>query len=128
MANGRDDSILSSVKTSMPNSGVPQDYTVFDNELIIDINSVLAELSQIGVGPIDTVFSITDSSETWGDFIDDEELLSLVPLYVATQVRLMFDPPKSSIVKEALEKSASKLEFRINDACRRYHKRKEDIM
>lgn len=122
------DSILSSIKQAMPNSGVPEDYTVFDNEIIMDINMVLATLKQLGVGPVDQTFQISGTGETWGDFLDDDELLALVPSYIAIKVRMLFDPVKSSIVKEQLDNFAKELEFRINDVCRRYHKRKEDIL
>lgn len=122
------DSILSSIKEAMPNSGVPVDYLAFDQELIMDINMILVSLSQIGVGKIGDVFQISGSGEIWSDFLDDDELMSLVPVYVAIKVRLLFDPVKSSIVREQLLESAKELEFRIGDACRRYHRRKGDVM
>lgn len=127
MANQFTDSILASVKQSMPNSGVPEDYTVFDQELIMDINMALAQLSQIGVGEPNTVFQISGTGETWGDYIEDPELLSLIPPYVAIVVRSLFDPSKSSIIKDTLNEQLKQLEFRINDACRRIEKRKEDM-
>lgn len=126
MANQFTDSILASVKQSMPNSGVPEDYTVFDQEIIMDINMALAQLSQIGVGEVNTVFQISGSGETWGDYIDDPELLSLIPPYVAIVVRSLFDPSKSSIIKDTLNEQLKQLEFRINDVCRRIDKRKEE--
>jgi dihydropteroate synthase len=126
MANQFTDSILASVKQSMPNSGVPEDYTVFDQEIIMDINMALAQLSQIGVGEVNTVFQISGSGETWGDYIDDPELLSLIPPYVAIVVRSLFDPSKSSIIKDTLNEQLKQLEFRINDVCRRIEKRKEE--
>lgn len=126
MANQFTDSILASVKQSMPNSGVPEDYTVFDQEIIMDINMALAQLSQIGVGEVNTVFQISGTGETWGDYIDDPELLSLIPPYVAIVTRSLFDPTKSSIIKDTLNEQAKQLEFRINDVCRRIEKRKEE--
>ena len=110
----------------MPNSSVPEDYQVFDEELMFDINAEFAELQQLGVGDLDTMFEISGYSETWGDYIDDPELLGLVPKYVAFKVKLVFDTPKSTNVTEALTNEAKRLEFRIMDAARRYQKRKED--
>ena len=120
------DSILASIKRLMPNSSIPENYEVFDNELIADINVELATLQQLGVGDLDTAFVVTGYSETWSDLIDDPELLSLIPQYVALRVKTIFDTPKSTTVVEALKEKSKELEFRIMDASRRYQKRKED--
>lgn len=110
----------------MPNSSIPENYEVFDNELIADINVELATLQQLGVGDLDTAFVVTGYAETWEDLIDDPELLSLIPQYVALRVKTIFDTPKSTTVVEALKEKSKELEFRIMDASRRYQKRKED--
>lgn len=123
---GFDDSILSSVKSMMPNSGIPQDYQVFDTELIGLINSELAVLSQIGIGKSNEVFVITGSSEVWSDFLKEDELVSLVAMYLAIRVKIIFDPPKSSIVMESLNERAKELTFRIEDAARRYKNTEEE--
>ena len=109
----------------MPNSSIPQDYQAFDQEIIADINAELATLQQLGVGELDTVFVITGYGETWDELIDDPELLSLIPQYVALRVKNVFDTPKSSTVVEALKDKSKELEFRIMDASRRYRRRKE---
>lgn len=123
---GNSDSILASIKRLMPNSSIPENYEVFDNELIADINVELATLQQLGVGDLDTAFVVTGYAETWEDLIDDPELLSLIPQYVALRVKTIFDTPKSTTVVEALKEKSKELEFRIMDASRRYQKRKED--
>lgn len=120
------DSILASIKRQMPGSSVPEDYQIYDDELMADINAEFAELQQLGVGDLDTMFEITGYSETWGDYIDDPELLALVPQYIAFQVKMMFDTPKNSNVVESLNGTIKRMEFRIMDAARRYQKRKED--
>lgn len=119
------DSILASIKRLMPNSSVPEDYEIFDQELIADINVELATLQQIGVGELDTVFVVTGYTETWDEIIDDPELLSLIPQYVAMRVKMIFDTPRSSTVVEALKEKSKELEFRIMDAAKRYQRRKE---
>lgn len=43
-----DDSILNTIKKQL---GITEDYTVFDSDLIVHINSVFLTLSQLGVGP-----------------------------------------------------------------------------
>lgn len=121
---GLDDSILSSVKSIMPNSTVPQDYTVFDTEIIGYINAELAVISQLGVGKPEDVFMISGSGETWSDFLDNTEEINLVALYIAIRVKMMFDPPKSQIVMDKLTNQSEEYAFRIQDAARR-HKKKE---
>lgn len=121
-----DDSILASVKKTMPGSVLPQDYEVFDQELIVHINAVLARLQQLGVGPLDEVFAISGYEEKWSDIVDDQELCSLMPTYVAMRVRLGWDTPKSSNVSQSLTEIIKENEFAIMDAARRYRRRKED--
>lgn len=120
------DSILASIKGLMPKTGIPQEYTVFDNELIGNINAELAVLSSLGVGKTNSSFSITGSGETWGDFIDDDELLNLIPMYVADRVKLIFDTPSSSIVLEMIKQRSAEYSFYIQDAAKRYKTKKEE--
>lgn len=119
---GLDDSILSSVKSIMPNSTVPQDYTVFDTEIMGYINAELAVISQLGIGKPEEVFMISGSGETWSDFLDNTEEINLVALYIAIRVKMMFDPPKSQIVMDKLTKQSEEYAFRIQDAARRHKK------
>ena len=42
------ESILTSIKKLL---GIPEDYTAFDDQIIIHINSVFMILNQLGVGP-----------------------------------------------------------------------------
>ena len=119
---GLDDSILSSVKSIMPNSTIPQDYTVFDTELMGYINAELAVISQLGIGDPEDVFMISGTGETWSDFLDNTEEINLVALYIAIRVKMMFDPPKSQIVMDKLTKQSEEYAFRIQDAARRHKK------
>lgn len=120
------DSILSSIKMLMPNAGIPADYNVFDTELIGNINAELAVLSQLGVGKVDQIFFISGSGELWSDFIDNPEYLALIPMYIALRVRVIFDPPKSSIVMEAFNKRSDELSFRIQDVSRRCRRKEKE--
>ena len=43
------ESILTSIKKLV---GIAEDYTVFDTDFIIYINSAFATLNQLGIGPI----------------------------------------------------------------------------
>lgn len=106
------ESILSSVKASL---GIIDAYEHFDNQLILDINTVLAILSQLGVGPKDG-FCIDDETTTWGDLIGDTlyaKNFLYIKSYVCLRVRLLFDPPSSSGAIDAMERQVREIEWRI---------------
>ena len=104
-------SILEDVKKLI---GPSASYEAFNQELIIHINSVFSILKQMGVGPQDETFKITGTSEDWYDFFEEGENLEMVKTYVYMKVKLMFDPPQSSIVTEAYNRTISELEWRLN--------------
>lgn len=106
------DSILTSVKKML---GIPEDYEQFDMDIIMHINSVLMILTQLGVGP-EEGFVITDKTDKWSDFIGEGKLVELVKSYVYLKVRLIFDPPQSSSIIEAMNRQISEFEWRINVA------------
>ena len=107
-----DNSILTSVKKML---GITEDYTHFDPDIIMHINSVFGILSQLGVGP-PKGFSISDSSAVWSDFVPDELKLDMIKSYMYQKVRLIFDPPMTSAVLEAMNRSINELEWRLNVA------------
>lgn len=114
------ESILTSVKKLL---GIAEEYTAFDPDIIMSINSVFAILEQLGVGP-DGGFSITDSSTTWNDYFgasEDIEQNEAVKNYIALKVKLMFDLPTSSTVMQATMNLTSELEWRLNVACDKTH-------
>ena len=102
------DSILTTIKKLL---GINEEYTNFDNDLIVHINSVISILSQIGVGPSDG-FSIRDESSTWNELVSDKRLES-VKSYVYLKVKLLFDPPQGSVVMESYNRAISEREWRI---------------
>lgn len=104
-----ENSILNDVKKLL---GILPDYTEFDQDVIIDINSVFNILYQLGVGPAG--FSISDSSTTWSAYIGDSTQLNMVKTYIYLKVRLMFDPPPSSALTSSIEKQIAELEWRLN--------------
>ena len=104
-------SILTSTKKL---SGVGELYDNFDVDLIAYINSVFLVLKQIGVGPVEG-FYITDSAATWNQFILDNDVLrEATKSYMAAKVRLQFDPPTSSSAMDALNRTISEFEWRLN--------------
>lgn len=106
------DSILTSVKKTV---GLEDDYTCFDPDIIMHINSVLSVLTQLGVGSPDG-FSIEDKNALWTDFLPNDPRLGFVKSYVQARVRLMFDPPVSSAVTESIKNTIAELEWRITIA------------
>lgn len=102
------ESILDSIKKHL---GIDKDYDHFDPELIMDINTVFTILTQMGVGPPNG-FYITGDTEKWTDFTYDEYITNQVETYVYLKVRLMFDPPSSSPVIDAINRQISELEYR----------------
>lgn len=106
------ESILTSIKKLL---GISEDYTQFDNDLIMHINTVFLNLTQLGVGP-EEGFSIQNANDTWSDFIDNNAQLQAVKSYMYLKVKLLFDPPLSSSVIESMNRMISELEFRLNVA------------
>ena len=108
------DSILTSIKKLL---GVSEDYTQFDDDIIMHINTVFLNLTQLGVGP-EEGFYIEDDSAEWSDFADIESKMPLqaVKSYVYLKVKLLFDPPLSSSVIESMNRMIAELEWRLNVA------------
>lgn len=104
------ESILTSIKKML---GIVEEYEHFDADLIMHINSVLSILTQLGVGPSEG-FSIEDKTATWNDFFSDSKNLESVKSYVYLKVRLIFDPPLTSSVTEAINRMISELEWRLS--------------
>lgn len=104
-------SILISIKKLL---GLSEEYAPFDTDLIIHINTFLGVLNQLGVGV--TNFKITGATETWADFLSgsDPGLLDECKTYVYIRTKLVFDPPSSSIVTQALKETMNELEWRLN--------------
>lgn len=121
--NVSDDSILDTVKKML---GIPQDYTQFDTDIVIHINSVLSILTQLGIGPNEG-YSIKDNTSLWSDYIPDGKALSDIKTYVYLKVRLIFDPPSASSAVEAMNKLVSELEWRINVAADSEEEVNEDV-
>lgn len=106
-----DNNILNDVKQAI---GIMPDYTVFDQTLIMHINSVFMILQQMGVGPVKG-FRLKDGSEQWTDFLSDTDAnYEPVKSYMCMKVRLLFDPPSSTTHMECIKQSISEFEWRLN--------------
>lgn len=102
------ESILTSIKKHL---GIEESYTAFDNELIMNINQALSVLTQLGVGP-EAGFFISDASAKWEDFTK-EKYIPLAIDFTYLRVRLLFDPPSSSSVIEAIKESIQEDTWRL---------------
>ena len=108
--NNVDDSILDSIKKLL---GIASDYTNFDTDIIIYINSAFMVLNQLGVGP-EEGFKITGKDESWSNYITDNDNLEAVKSYIHLKVKVAFDPPLNSTVMEAHKQLISEYEWRLN--------------
>ena len=106
-----DNSILASIKKML---GYNADYTPFDQDIIILINSTFMTLHQLGVGPKDG-FVINGYSEQWSDFLDaNKVIMTAVQEYVFMKVKMVFDPPANSFVMSAMQERCKEYETRLN--------------
>lgn len=106
-------SILNSIKKLL---GLDPEYTPFDQDVIMHINAVLRILNQLGVGS--ETLRVSGADETWDQFLTGSSDANLddVITYVYLRVRLLFDPPASGIVTEAIKETINELTWRLNVA------------
>lgn len=105
------ESILTSIKKLL---GISEDYTHFDTDVIMHINTAFMTLHQLGVGPSEG-FAIKDEKATWMDFLPEASWMKMeaAKTYIYVKVKLVFDPPTSSAVIEAFNRMISEAEFRL---------------
>lgn len=104
------ESILTSVKKLC---GMTEEYTHFDEDIIMYVNDVFTTLARLGVGPTKG-FHIVDKDDMWSDFIEEESLLyHKVKTYVKRKCQLQFDPPQSSAHLTALTNAIAEDEWRL---------------
>ena len=104
-----EESILNTIKVLV---GVDENYTAFDTDIITGINTALATLHELGVGPTNGL-QIVDASTLWSEFVESSTLLGLCKQYISLKTRLIFDPPTNSTVIENINGSIRELEWRI---------------
>lgn len=102
-------SILISVKKTL---GLSADYDSFDEDVIIHINSALAALTQLGVGP-EEGFAIDGETQEWDDIEEDPRLQGFIKTYIFLKVSLSWDPPAIGYLLDAKNNQIKEHEFRI---------------
>lgn len=107
-----ENSILNSIKYSL---GIQKDLTAFDQDILMNINSVFSVLDQLGVPFSTNSYHIENSDATWIDIFGENYVLTnLIYTYTYLKVKILFDPPSSSYVLDAFKTQAQELEWRIN--------------
>ena len=104
------ESILTSIKKLL---GIQEDYTHFDDEIVIHINSAFMSAGMIGLGP-PSGFTIKDKTTKWEEFVGDRKDLEAIRTYIWHKVRVAFDPPQTGPLVEAINNQINELEWRLN--------------
>lgn len=104
------DSILNGTKKAL---GISDDYNVFDADILMHINSVFGTLTQLGIGPAEG-FMIEDDTIEWAAFLGADVRYNAAKTYTYLRVRLLFDPPQSSYLINAMNEQMRELEWRLN--------------
>lgn len=104
-----DESILKTIKSML---NIDSDITDFDQELIVLINASLSTLYQLGIGT--APFKIAGTDETWSQLLGEKDYyLESVKELIYIDVRLIFDPPLSSMVTDAYKERRREDQWRI---------------
>ena len=106
------ESILISIKKLL---GIAPEYTHFDADILMHINTALMILHQMGVGPKEPMM-IIDASAFWSDFFEDKADIAAVKTWIALKVRLLFDPPQNASHINAINENLKELEWRLYSA------------
>lgn len=113
-------SILNDIKKLL---GIDASDDSFDKDIILIINSIIPALSQMGIGPA-SGFIVLSAEDKWSDYLveiwDTIHLNALtainyegVKTYIYLRTKLIFDPPTSSTVIEAINNNIKELEWRM---------------
>lgn len=94
--------------------GLPEDDTSFDTDIVIGINTALSDLGLIGEYT-GTISRITDSTANWEDFIGiGVDTLEEIKTYVYLKVKMVFDPPQTKPMIDAVKDQITELGWKIN--------------
>lgn len=104
------DSILDTIKKMLGYSTDPD--AQFDPTIIVLINSAFSELSEVGVIS-DSSYRVTSRLNTWSEVFGGRTDVDMIQTFVYLYVRIIFDPPSSSFVLNALKEERDRTEWRI---------------
>ena len=105
------ESILESIKQML---GITPDYTVFDQDIVILINSAFFTLEQLGVG-VKKHFKVDGNTTTWDDYFNGSDANNeSVKEYIFLKVKIVFDSSTmQSSVLNAYKDEIHELEWRL---------------
>lgn len=110
MTDANPESILDSIKKVL---GLDPDFTDFDLDVTMHINTFFGTLQMMGAGPVEG-FLISDNTKLWSDFSDNLMMRANIQSWMSIKVRVIFDPPATSFVLDSQNALASDLEWRIS--------------
>lgn len=100
--------VLTDIKKML---GIEPEVNEFDIDVLSAVNSAFFTLYQLGIGSEEPI--VIGSDTTWDDFTTTAPK-NVVRDYVYLKVKMVFDPPSSSFVAEAMKDRIAELEFRLN--------------
>lgn len=110
-------SILKSTKKVLH---IGPDDESFDLDILTHINSAFSTLHDLGLGPEDG-FAIEDDTVEWDAFLADTPVylnrtatLNRVKTFVLLSTRLIFDPPNTTFVLDALKNQLQEVTWRLS--------------
>lgn len=104
-----EESILATISKLL---GVQVDEDYFNDDVVLHINSAFNRLFQLGVGPKDKPFRITNSETTWEEFYGGISDYEMIKEYVYLYVRILFDnSTMSSYVLNSIQAKLTELEW-----------------
>lgn len=101
-------SILSDIKKLL---GINPDYSFFDDNIILLINTVFADLFQLGLGDKEP-YRITGYNETW-EIINKIERYNNVITLIYLKVKILFDNVQNSFLLNSYEKVIEEETWRL---------------
>ncbi len=104
-----EESIFESIKALL---GPDASYEVFDQDILIHINTAVSTLTQLGVGPSSGL--TVDGNTKWSQLIGDVNMLNMARSYIYMKVRIAFDPPANSSTLKAYQDACAEYEWRMN--------------
>lgn len=105
------DSITNTIKQSL---GIDPSDDSFDSDIILNINTAIFSLSQMGVGPSNG-YIVTSIDDKWIDYINTTTInLEGIKTVIYLKTKLLFDPPTNITVIESIKKTITELEWRLS--------------
>lgn len=90
--------------------GIPEDETVFDMELMTNINLTLSHLGQLGLPGLETI--LIGSTWNWPTMADPQ-LNNYFKGYLPKKVKFLFDPSANTTIHNAAAKVLDEIEQRM---------------